>query len=109
MAKDSKDTFGKPTLDDRGNPSWQWAEGVDTARVRTLGGRFSLRSPARTGSDPYNMTAPARVTRPRRSLDDMRRLSELIKQRRIEEAAAAARDEVPAEIDFDHLDELDLE
>lgn len=90
MAKTPKPS-GQAVADEKGNRSWKWAgeDNPDTARVRALGEDLSLESPTQgvPALDPYNrggaaadpMAKPAK----RRTLDDMRKLSEHIKQTRI--------------------------
>ena len=63
---------------------------IDTAKLRTLDGAPSLEeasTEAVSGTDPYNHTATALPSLSeksrRRSLDDMRKLSEAIKKSRI--------------------------
>jgi hypothetical protein len=80
---------GRPVPDDKGNASWVWhAEGeVDTALVRALGEELTLGATPeeRTsqGLNPYDQTStvsPSQEAGSRRTLDDMRRLSEKIKR-----------------------------
>ncbi len=82
---------GRVAFDDRGNATWEWrseAAGlggdIDTGRLKAIGADLSIacdRVPE-TPHDPYNRSAPAPSgqARPRkRSLDDLRRLSQEIK------------------------------
>jgi FHA domain-containing protein len=77
---------GRPTFDARGNVTWKFAEksGVEvgTESVRALADGLSLEAPSRELSpDPYNQTlAHAKDKSRRRSLDDMRRLDEVMKR-----------------------------
>jgi len=81
---------GRAVADEKGNQKWVWdseAENVDTTVVRALGEGLSLETPAAPvkshGSNPYeraNMTPGDTVETKRRTLDDMRKLSELIKR-----------------------------
>jgi hypothetical protein len=82
---------GRSVVDENGNRSWVWHtdSDVETASVRALGEDLSLdTSPhgdAPPSLNPYDRT-PARVSpkettdSKRRTLDDMRRLSEEIKK-----------------------------
>jgi hypothetical protein len=87
---------GRVAFDEWGNATWEWRgetdrfdRDIETQRLRTLGSDLScyaddLRAPA-PSSDPYNRaTMPANdQSRPRkRTLDDLRRLSEEIKAAR---------------------------
>jgi hypothetical protein len=78
---------GRAISDENGNRSWQWqdAEELDTARVRALGEELSLDSAAPGQDppplDPYNRNpAPGEPRPKRRTLDDMRKLSEEIRK-----------------------------
>jgi hypothetical protein len=78
---------GGAISDDKGNRSWVWkGEELDTARVRALGEELSLDGAPPPGLgppalDPYNrVTAPGEAPPKRRTLDDMRKLSEQIKK-----------------------------
>jgi hypothetical protein len=85
MSKPRKSLSGRPVTDERGNCTWEWK--IDTARIRALADGVSLDEPPVVGSaDPYNLTsetthAAQPQTAKRRSLDDMRRLSEEIKRK----------------------------
>ncbi len=81
---------GRAVPDEKGNQTWVWHadEGVDTAAVRSLGEGLSLDgssgpNPA-AGSNPYDhQTHPTPADNSvgkRRTLDDMRKLSEAIKR-----------------------------
>ena len=86
---------GRAVVDETGKSSWEWLSDtgtfrpdIDTARLKALGADLScddlVKLEARA-SNPYNKaTVPDRTPAPgakRRSLDDMRRLSEEIKAR----------------------------
>ncbi len=83
-------------FDDRGNAVWEWRTDsgtfsceIDTARVRALqeAAEVELDQPAPlTGSDPYSTSDTLSIPGPkpsRRTLDDMRKLSEEIKRNRV--------------------------
>jgi hypothetical protein len=91
MAKKTESKLsGRAVVDEKGNQTWVWnSEGdpVDTAVVRALGEGLSLEGsvPAAPlpGSNPYDRTDMAPADKPgtkRRTLDDMRKLSETIKR-----------------------------
>jgi hypothetical protein len=100
MTKNSKEDpkqqpAGRIAFDDRGNAVWEWRTDtgtfscdVDTLRVRALQEAQGMQlgdEPRPTGVDPYSTAdAPQKVERkpPRRTLNDMRRLSEEIKTAR---------------------------
>src|SRR5579859_7510200 len=80
---------GRPVEDQHGNRVWKWSQtggDIDTQTVRALGEDLTLdaadKGASASGSDPYNQagTAPpdTKASR-RRTLDDMRELSEHIK------------------------------
>ena len=81
---------GRPVNDENGNRVWKWGNGesdVETATVRALAAELEFdttaQNPHAQGSNPYDQTNPASkpVDSPkRRSLDDMRQLSEKIKK-----------------------------
>jgi hypothetical protein len=85
---------GRVTHDDRGQPVWEWRVGtgefsrdVDTKQVRQLqedaSAKLAQESPRVEGVDPYSTaTAAGAPQKPRRTLDDMRKLSEEIKRNR---------------------------
>jgi hypothetical protein len=88
--KTSSKLSGRAVVDEKGNQTWVWdseTESIDTAVVRALGEGLSLEgsTPASSthGSNPYDradMTAPDKAQTKRRTLDDMRKLSESIKR-----------------------------
>ena len=81
---------GRAVADEKGNQRWVWdsaGDNVDTAVVRALGEELTLEGPAGPakshGSNPYDrssMTPGDKVPAKRRTLDDMRKLSESIKR-----------------------------
>lgn len=88
--------LGRSVIDENGNRKWTWqTEDIDTARVRALGEELSLDTATPEdklgpGNNPYD-SAAAKVSpvapkdqpkdqRKRRTLDDMRKLSEHIKR-----------------------------
>jgi len=86
---------GRTTFDDRGNAIWEWRTDagtftcdVDTVQVRTLQDNSPLRlaePSVPTGQDPYSTATDPRndeKKKPRRTLSDMRELSEEIKRSR---------------------------
>lgn len=87
---------GRVVFDERGNGSWDWhgesdgLEGeIDTHQLKAIGADLSYESSQLPGGaadhDPYNRAAPPESDRSRpkrRSLDDMRKLSEEIKSSR---------------------------
>ena len=83
----------KPEANSDSTGEWRARTGthhqIDTARLRALDGVPSgeeIATEAVPGTDPYNHTTAARQCPPeksrRRSLDDMRKLSETIKKSR---------------------------
>jgi hypothetical protein len=103
MSKQSKfdpqHPSGRIAFDDRGNARWEWRtetgnfkSDIDTRKVRalqestgeTLGGTPSYPAPTTPSGDPYRTADAPRSSEkaPRRTLDDMRRLSEEIKRAR---------------------------
>jgi len=91
MAKKELDRLsGRAVADAKGNQTWVWdseGETVDTAVVRALGEGLTLEGPAPVGttpgSNPYeraHMTPADTAPTKRRTLDDMRKLSESIKR-----------------------------
>ena len=81
---------GRAVADEKGNQRWVWdsdAGNVDTAVVRSLGEELTLEGPPAPakpqGSNPYDRgdtTSVEEAPRKRRTLDDMRKLSESIKR-----------------------------
>jgi len=95
MSKKSDFQSGRVTHDDRGQPVWEWrvdtgvfSRDVDTKQVRQLQEDASVKlgqepAPQIEGFDPYSTaTSAAKPEKPRRTLDDMRKLSEEIKRKR---------------------------
>jgi hypothetical protein len=95
MSKNSDPQSSRVTFDDRVQPVWEkradtgvLSRDVDTKPVRLLQENASVKSgPAPTprveGFDPYSTaTSTAVREKPRRTLDDMRKLSEEIKRKR---------------------------
>ena len=88
--KTSHKLSGRAVVDAKGNQTWVWdteGETVDTAVVRALGEELTLEgsAPASSthGSNPYDradMTPADKEQTKRRTLDDMRKLSESIKR-----------------------------
>lgn len=83
----AKTPEGRPITDEKGNRTWQWRSDaqIDTATVRTLGEGLSFEVPGESpeGCNPYDRSAasePGGALKKRRTLDDMRRLSEKIKR-----------------------------
>lgn len=79
---------GRVTFDDRGDASWEWetdtglfGSSVDTQRLRALteGVNLSLVDDVPQGSDPRQQPVAAPQAARRRSIDDLRKLSEEIK------------------------------
>ena len=88
---------GRVAFDERGNASWDWQsesnglEGeIDTQQLKTIGADLSYEGEqvpdGAPSHDPYNRTAPPQsdLSSPKkRTLDDLRRLSEeIIAERR---------------------------
>ena len=84
--------LGRSVVDENGNRKWTWqTEDIDTARVRALGEELSLdtatpQDKLPPSNNPYDRgpakaapVAPKEQTK-RRTLDDMRKLSEQIKR-----------------------------
>ena len=87
MSKPPKKLRGRPAFDDRGNAIWKFAgrseAEIKTGSVRALAEGLSLETPSQKDPtlDPYNQpTAQDKEKTRRRSLDDMRRLSEKMKR-----------------------------
>jgi hypothetical protein len=98
---DPQNPSGRIAFDERGNARWEWRTDtgsfkadIDTCKVRALqestdtklGGTpgSAPAQPAKPGGDPYRTADAPRAAekKPRRTLDDMRRLSEEIKRAR---------------------------
>jgi hypothetical protein len=86
---------GRVAYDERGQPVWEWrvdtgvfSRDVDTKQVRQLQEEASVElrdeaPPHAVGFDPYSTaTTQVEPKKPRRTLDDMRKLSEEIKRKR---------------------------
>lgn len=94
MSKDPDPKSGRVTFDERGRSTWEWrvdtgtfSRDIDTQRMRQLqeetGVTFKEEDVPSAGVDPYSVSKPpAPQKAPRRTLDDMRRLSEEIKRNR---------------------------
>ncbi len=105
MSKKPDPESGRVAYDDRGQPVWEWrvatgvfSRDVDTKQMRQIQEEASAKlqdepSPRSVGFDPYS-TATAKEPPPqpqpqpqppktRRTLDDMRKLSEEIKKNRL--------------------------
>lgn len=93
---DPQQPSGRIAFDDRGRAVWEWRTDtgdykadIDTQTVRALQDATDVRlaAPAptqQTNHDPYHSADAPRAAekKPRRTLDDMRRLSEEIKRAR---------------------------
>ncbi len=81
-----KKPSGRPISDEKGNRTWEWHSNakVDTGVVKALGDGLSIEPSTDAPQDnPYERDAskPPRVgEKKRRTLDDMRRLSDTIKR-----------------------------
>jgi len=82
-----KKPSGRPISDEKGNRTWEWHSNskVDTGVVKALGDDLSIASStdAPQDSNPYERGAnnpPREGEKKRRTLDDMRRLSDTIKR-----------------------------
>jgi hypothetical protein len=97
MSSKSDPKSGRVAYDDRGQPVWEWrvdtgvfSRDVDTKRVRQIQEDASVKlqdapapQPRAVGFDPYSTaTTLEQPRKPRRTLDDMRKLSEEIKKNR---------------------------
>jgi hypothetical protein len=95
MSKKPDPQSGRVAYDDRGQPVWEWrvdtgvfSRDVDTKRVRQIQEDASVKlqdapAPRAVGFDPYSTaTAQEQPRKARRTLDDMRKLSEEIKKNR---------------------------
>jgi hypothetical protein len=92
MVKDPDPKSGRVAFDERGRSTWEWrvdtgtfSRDVDTQRLKQLqeeAGVTLKDEPVPTpGVDPYSVTTPVAPQKtPRRTLDDMRKLSEEIKR-----------------------------
>ena len=85
----SKKPLGRLVTDDKGNRTWEWRrdEAIDTAVVKALGEGLSVESSTDTpeSCNPYDRNRSAEKPssehdNKRRTLDDMRRLSDKIKR-----------------------------
>ena len=96
MSKKPDSQSGRVAFDERGQPVWEWRvdsgefrRDVDTKQVRKIQEDASAQlqdappPPRAVGFDPYSKTNVAEpAKKPRRTLDDMRKLSEEIKRKR---------------------------
>jgi hypothetical protein len=94
MAKGSGPKSGRVAFDERGRSTWEWrvdtdtfSREIDTQRLRQLQEEAAVtleEEPAPPpGVDPYSVATPVAPQKtPRRTLDDMRKLSEAIKLKR---------------------------
>lgn len=88
MSKPPKKLEGRPAFDDRGNATWEWAAKDPTeitmGRLKALAEGLSFEAlPEQSSPDPYNQALLEGTEKTkRRSLDDMRLLSEKIKRKR---------------------------
>jgi hypothetical protein len=94
VAKESDPKSGRVAFDERGMPTWEWrvdtgtfSRDIDTQRLRQLQEEAAVtleEKPAPPpGVDPYSLAPPVAPQKtPRRTLDDMRKLSEQIKLKR---------------------------
>src|ERR1700733_10432861 len=94
MAKEPDSKSGRVAFDDRGRSTWEWrvdtgtfSRDIDTQQLEQLQEEAAVTlkdEPAPSaGVDPYSVTTPVVPQKtPRRSLDDMRKLSEEIKRSR---------------------------
>lgn len=86
---------GRVAFDDRGQPVWErrvetgvFSREIDTTQVRRIQENASVKledeaASRAAGFDPYSTEPPAaNPKQPRRTLDDMRKLSEEIKKNR---------------------------
>ena len=103
MNKKPRTPTGRIAFDDRGNAVWQWrtdtgsfSSEIDTRRVKALqestGVQLGETAATPRGTDPYSTAdRPQRHEKrePRRTLDDMRRLSEEIKHARAHKISAS--------------------
>jgi hypothetical protein len=94
MAKEPDPKSGRVAFDERGRSTWEWrvdtgtfSRDIDTQRLRQLQEEAAVtledEPVPSTGVDPYSVTAPVIPQKaPRRTLDDMRKLSEEIQRSR---------------------------
>jgi|SRR6185437_4947757 len=101
MSKEKKpntEPSGRIAFDERGNATWEWrtdtgtfSREIDTQRLKALQESTSaslepdVSTPAQSGADPYSSAdrpTPLQQPAPRRTLNDMRELSEQIKRAR---------------------------
>ena len=94
MAKQPDRKSGRVAFDERGMPTWEWridtgtfSREIDTQRLRQLQEEvavtFENEPVPPLGVDPYSVSTPVAPQKtPRRTLDDMRKLSEEIKLKR---------------------------
>ena len=95
MSRKPDPESGRVAYDDRGQPVWEWrvdtgvfSRDVDARRMRQIQDDASVKlrdepAPCAVGFDPYSTaTAQAQPKKARRTLDDMRKLSEEIKKNR---------------------------
>ena len=97
MSKKPDAQSGRVAYDERGQPVWEWRVDtgvfscdVDTKRMRQIQEDASVKlqdapapAPRAVGFDPYSTaTTLGQPRKPRRTLDDMRKLSEEIKKNR---------------------------
>lgn len=82
-----KKPLGRPITDEKGNRTWEWHSDakIDTTVIRALGEDLSIESSNTTPPDcnPYDRSAnrpSSEDTEKRRTLDDMRRLSDTIRR-----------------------------
>lgn|SRR5579872_958568 len=102
MSKEKKpeiEPSGRIAFDDRGNATWEWrtdtgtfSREIDTQRLKALQeSTASTLAPEgerpEAGMDPYSsadrLATPSKPSAPRRTLNDMRHLSEQIKLARL--------------------------
>jgi hypothetical protein len=96
VSKNPDSKSGRVSFDERGKSKWEWrvdngtfSSDIDTKQMRQIQDdvKVTLKDEpaAATGFDPYSTAAPAEPKKaPRRTLDDMRKLSEEIKRKRQE-------------------------
>jgi hypothetical protein len=94
MSKDPDPKSGRVAFDERGRATWEWridtgtfSRDIDTKRLRQLqeeaAATLKEDVPPNDGVDPYSVNVPlAPQKSPRRTLDDMRKLSEEIMRSR---------------------------